>query len=121
MKRFLLFLLIVLLIPITAGAAWMDDTAWIHSELSADRTPYVCYIYFAADGTCYYTTHLFHPNQDTASGRTHRGTWSLLPSGEVYAKTGENTDTTFMFSEDQEKAMDQNRRIFYQVYTFDLN
>jgi len=123
MKKLLLFILaLALLLPALALADWPGGTAWTHSSLSAEGAPYMEYIYFADDGSCYYATYLFHRDSD-AFGRTYNGTWELLPSGNVYAKTGNNTSMELTFSKDQTKAMEEGNELnlFYYVYTFDLN
>ena len=124
MKKLILFILAVmqLLLPALALADWPGGTAWTHSSLSAEGAPYMEYIYFADDGSCYYAAYLFHRDSD-AFGRTYNGTWELLPSGAVHAKTGEHTELKLIFSNDQEKAMDEDNptNFFYFVYTFDLD
>jgi len=121
MKK-LLALILALLLPALAMADWPACTAWTHSSLTAEGVPYMQYIYLAEDGSCYYTTQLFHPDSE-AFGRSYTGTWELLPSGNVYAKTGNNTSLELAFSADQLKAMDENNptSFFYFVDTFDLN
>lgn len=120
MKRFLIFMLAALLIPVAACAGWMEGTAWVHSELTNERAPVTSYLYLGENGECYYSTYMFHPDQD-ALGRTYNGTWKELPYGDIWVKTGEHTELTLTFSHDQTKAMDQNEWIYYYVYTFDLN
>lgn len=121
MKK-LLALILALLLPALALADWPADTAWTHSSISAKGHPFMQYLYLAEDGICYYVIYQFLPDQD-ALGRTYTGTWELLPSGNVYAKTGNKTSLELAFSNDQLKAMDENNptSIFYYVYTFDLN
>lgn len=122
MMKKLLALILALLLPAIALADWPAGTAWTHSSLSAEGVPYMQYLYLAEDGSCYYTTQLFHPDSE-AFGRSYTGTWELLISGNVYAKTGNNTSLELAFSNDKLKAMDENNptSIFYYVYTFDLN
>lgn len=122
MMKKLLALILALLLPALALADWPAGTAWTHSSVSSKGIPFMQYLYLAEDGSCYYVIYQFLPDQDSL-GRTYTGTWELLPSGNVYAKTGNKTSLELAFSNDQLKAMDENNpmSIFYYVYTFDLN
>ena len=121
-KRIALILAILILLPAVASAAWPEGTAWVHSELTKERAPYMEYLYLAEDGVCYYMTFMHYPDRE-ALGRTYTGTWETTAGGGVHAKTGEHTELKLIFSNDQEKAMDEDNptSFFYYVYTFDLN
>ena len=125
MKKLLaliLALILAILLPAFALADWPAGTAWTHSSVSSKGIPFMQYLYLAEDGSCYYVIYQFLPDQDSL-GRTYTGTWELLPSGNVYAKTGNKTSLELTFSNDQLKAMVEGdpRNFFYYVYTFDFN
>jgi hypothetical protein len=69
----------------------------VHYELSTIELPSVTFLYLAEDGVCYFLIQAF--NHDEAGiGRTFVGTWTMDSNGAVTAKTGNNTETTLVFS-----------------------
>lgn len=99
MKKLITVILILfLLLPAAALAESTPEIdfyyGYAHIEVTRQGLPVMYMIYFAEDHTCYFTVQAF--NSDSPSiGRAHVGTWEYTPDGEVYAKTGENTDITF--------------------------
>lgn len=89
-------LILALLLP---AAALADDPVtgcWATYELTNSGTPQVTMVCLMEDHQCYYITHLFLHDSD-GYGRTHVGTWEMMPDGTVLAHTGENTSTVLSF------------------------
>jgi len=96
-----LFSVILALVFLFSAAALSESEkeldfygGYAHMEIWKDNTPVMYVIYFAEDHTCYYLVQSFN-NDGPGVGRAHVGTWEYTPDGEVYAKTGDNTDITF--------------------------
>ena len=96
MKK-LLCLVLVLLLPVFAfadGFELDEFTCYAHTELTETGAPYMSVIYFAPDGTCFYLAQMFLADEPGLH-RAYVGTWEYTSDGCVYAKIGDNTDTTF--------------------------
>lgn len=100
MKRFLALFVLLVLLPV---ASLSDNpeidfySGYAHMEVLKDGSPAMYMIYFAEDYTCYFLVQTFHTD-GPGLGRSYVGHWSYTADGDVYAKTGENTDITFKLS-----------------------
>lgn len=101
MKKLLALILILsLLIPAASFALDREVDpyyGYAHIEVSKDGTPFMSVIYFAENQTCYFLTQMFWADEP-GLGRAYIGTWGYTADGDVYAKTGDNTDITFAIS-----------------------
>lgn len=98
MKKLLTAILILaLILPAAALAAEKEVDffyGYAHIEVSKAGTPFMSMIYFNQDQTCYYVAQMFHDDKP-GIGRAYVGTWGYTASGDVFAKTGDNTTITF--------------------------
>lgn len=97
-KLITVFLILALILP---AAAIADDSdiigVWVSTEILEEGSPQMSYLYLAEDHTCYFVIQMFHKNEP-GIGRQYVGKWETLSSGDIYAKTGNNTSTTMRVS-----------------------
>ena len=101
MKRLLAVLLILSVLLSSAALAAEREIdfyyGYAHLEVTKDGSPVMYVIYFSEDYTCYFLVQAFHKDKP-GLGRSYVGHWSYTADGDVFAKTGENTDITFKIS-----------------------
>jgi hypothetical protein len=96
-KLITVILILALLLPAAAMALDKEIDfyyGYAHIEILRDGSPVMYTIYFAEDQTCYFNVQAFY-HDEPGIGRSHVGVWGYTADGEVFAKTGNNTDITF--------------------------
>jgi hypothetical protein len=98
MKKLITVILILsMLLPAAALAGESDVVGcWAYYSVSSSGTPSMEMIYLADDHTCYFLIQSFD-HDEPSLGRAFVGTWEMQQDGSVFAKTGNNTNTTLMF------------------------
>lgn len=89
-KLITVILILTLLLPVISLAE--TTGAWLSMDILETGAPTMTWLYLADGGTCYFVIQAFHPDEP-GLGRQFVGTWHET-SGGVWAKTGNNTDTT---------------------------
>ena len=119
MKRLLaVFLALVLLFPVVslADPNQVDEYyGYAQIEVTKSGAPYMNFLYFKPDQTCYYLTQLFHDDQP-GLGRAYVGTWGYTAEGKVFAKVGDNVTLTLGFTSDGTALVDlEHEHVYYKI------
>ena len=114
MKKLITIILILALILPAAALADEKNVVgcWGTYETLSTGAPAMTMLYLAEDHTCYFLTQMFGPDEP-AIGRQYVGTWEMKSDGNVYIKTGNNTDMTLVFSNEYVGAMDVDTNQLY--------
>lgn len=115
MKKMITISLILALLLVSFSAALAEEETFLgcyasYSPLTTG-SPSMKMIYFAEDGTCYFMIQSFRPDEP-GLGRAFVGTWEIV-DGVLVAKTGNNTSSSFSFTDDFSIAVDKD---LFEIY-----
>lgn len=119
MKKLLsVVLILALLLPFAAFAEHPEvDQYYGYAQIEVTKSgaPYMNFLYFKPDYTCYYLTQLFYDNEP-GLGRAYVGTWGYTAEGKVFAKVGDNVTLTLGFSSSGEALVDlEHDHVYFKI------
>ena len=121
-KLITIILALALILPVAAQASESDVVGcWAHYDVQLNGAPAMQMLYLAENHTCFFIIQSFKEDEAWI-GRTFVGTWEMQGDDVVYAKTGNNSDTTLKLNTNNTLAVEKDTlHVFVNITPFTLN